>query len=727
MAPGEAADGGLLPGARRLVELAQQKQQHGGRQHLHSAHWLLALLERHGAMVESMVDGLDATALAGQWQNQLAQGETGTPLACTEVLELARANAEARGQNRISERDIAAVILARCGYRPAQKDLLIVVEAMATPPGYRPRAHRPTPMLERFGRDLTREAQQGQLSAFVGREEEVQLVIETLCRRTKRNPLLVGPAGVGKTAIVEELAQRLVASQVPAVLVGARLFAVQPSTLVAGTSVVGELENRFKALLKEASQDGVLLFIDEVHSVVGAGGRTGTDDVASLLKPALARGEIACIAATTDDEFRRYIEPDAALERRFQPIRIQELNAEQTLVVLGALAGELGQLRGVQVGGAALSWLVDFAAQFLPNRRFPDKAIDLLEQCIAYAVARDKHAVELADAAAVARRMVGMPVAVTERLAALRRELPGRVALVEEDIQALVGRLNVTLRSLDLRPARPNAALLLVDRAAALGEALGGALAELLFGSAERVIAIDFGSFTSPADLSMLLGAPPGYVGYADTLPIHRLAQMPWCVLRCDNVHACHPQIRQVLAQALESGFFTDAHGKRAYLSDAVVLITAEVALASQRSLGFAGERPAADSESPGIIQSASAMLGAGFVDRCDLVFAAVAGADAAQQRWLRERLLAELSVRYRRQGLELHWDDSLVQWLAGQRTAQSGPRDWERLVDERLSPALIEHLPFGEQVRSLVVRFEAGTIRTDDYQPEERQRHDGI
>ncbi|MBW4698544.1 MAG: AAA family ATPase [Aphanocapsa lilacina HA4352-LM1] len=439
MASGEAAGGGLLPGAKRLVELAQQKQQLSGQPHLQGAHWLLALLERHGAMVETMVGGLDAASLAGQWQSRLAPGATETPLESTEVLELARANAEARGQNRISERDMAAVILARCGYRPAETDLLIAVETTAAPPGYRPRVRKPTAMLERFGRDLTREAQQGQLSAFVGREEEVQLVIETLCRRTKRNPLLVGPAGVGKTAIVEGLAQRLVASQVPTVLAGARLFAVQPSTLVAGTSVVGELENRFKALLKEASQDGVLLFIDEVHSVVGAGGRTGTDDVASLLKPALARGEIACIAATTDDEFRRFIEPDAALERRFQPIRIQELNAEQTLAVLTALAHELGQLRGVQVGEAALSWLVDFAAQFLPNRRFPDKAIDLLEQCVAFAVARDKGAVDLCDATAVARRMVGMPVAAAERLTALKRELPGRVALVEADIQALVG------------------------------------------------------------------------------------------------------------------------------------------------------------------------------------------------------------------------------------------------------------------------------------------------
>lgn len=719
----------LTPGAQRLVETAEQKQREGKHSSLGVYHWLLALMERHAAMAEAMAQGLMAAALRRHLHEQLEQGHTGEPLDTESVMQGARERAQARGKAQATERDLAFVILQAAGYTlleepsttstPSPPGSHIPAPSSSNASAYHPRAKRPTPTLEQFGRDLTREAQEGKLSPIVGREEEIQLVIETLCRRTKRNPVLVGPAGVGKTAIVEGLAQRTVRGEVPETLRGARVVAVQPSTLVAGASLVGELEKRMKALLSEASQDGIVLFIDEVHSIVGAGGREGTSDVASLLKPALARGDLACIAATTDDEYRRFNEPDEALERRFQPVRVQELTAEQTIGVLSVLRDELGRQRGVRVSDDVLRWLVDFAQRFLRNRYFPDKAVDLLEQCIAHAIAQGKDVVEQADAETVAQRMVGMPLALGAGLNTLKERLSERALLADEDTSALLNRLGVTLRGLDLRPARPNAVVLLIGEMAAHSEALAETIAESLFGAAERVVTIDFSRFVSPADVTLLVGAPPGYVGYSDTLPLHRVAQMPWCVVRCENIHVSHPQVLQVLTQALADGFITDGRGKRIYLSDTVVLLTADITLEAQRPLGF---RQAEESSPATAHRAAEQALGAELVAQIDLVCAEVATSGADRRRWLRDHLLSNLSERFSKQGLDLRWDDSVIEWLMTHQGAYATPRDWERLVDEWLSPLLIRYLPgAGAKERtSLTVRCERGEIHLEPHQIQE-------
>ncbi|MCS6860787.1 MAG: AAA family ATPase [Abditibacteriales bacterium] len=709
----------LTSGAQRLVEGAARKQQEGKHAQLGVHHWLLALVERHGAMAEEMAQGLEAASLQHYLREQMRRGNVGDTLDQESLVRQAVARAQARGKSQASERDLAAVILTAAGYAlteqpPAVSHQPPAASSRPSPLDPQPtsRSPRPTPTLNRFGRDLTHAAQEGKLSPFVGREEEMQLVIETLCRRTKRNPCLVGPAGVGKTAIAEGLAQRIVRGEVPDALRGARVLAVQPSTLVAGASVWGELEKRMKALLAEASQEGIILFIDEVHSMIGAGGHEGTGDVASLLKPALARGDLACIAATTDDEYRRFIEPDAALERRFQPIRVQELTAEQTLKVLSTLRDELARLRNVQVSDAILRWLVEFAQQFLRNRYFPDKAVDLLEQCVAYAIAQGKTVVEQEDAATVARRMVGMPLALGERLSALRQQLSERALMTEEDRDTLLNRLAVTLRGLDVRPARPNAVVLLIGEAAASSEVLAGVIAASLFGAAERVVTIDFSRFTHPEDVTMLVGAPPGYVGYRDALPIHRVVQMPWCVLRGENLHACHPQVREVLQQALAEGFLTDGRGKRIYLSDAVVLLTAEIEPASQRPLGF---RQAETVSAESARQAAAKVLGEEFVAHCDLVCVHGGGLSCAA-------LLSDLSERYRKQGVHLRWDEGFIQWLLTQQSTLANQRDWERFVDEQFSPLLIPHLPpTSDQEVRLLIRVGEGLIHVEREKEERR------
>jgi len=475
----------------------------------------------------------------------------------------------------------------------------------------------------------------------------------------------------------------------------------------------GELEKRVKALLSEASQEGIILFLDEVHAIVGAGGMPGTSDIASLLKPVLARGELACIAAATDDEYRRFIEPDAALERRFQPIRVQEMTAEQTFEVLKSLREEFLRLRGVDVSEGVLRWLVDFSQQFLRNRFFPDKAVDLLEQCVAYAITQGKTSLDQADVQTVAQRIIGMPSTVTAGLAVLKERLLECALLGEEDVQSLINRLEVSMRGLDLRPSHPNAVLLLLGEPAANREALAGTIAEALFGAPERMVSIDFSRFVHPEDITMLVGAPPGYVGYSESLPLHRVAQMPWCVVLWENVHLCHPQVRAVLTQALSAGFLTDARGQRIYLSDTIVLLTAETILPTQRPLGFLkAEEPSSEDAWPAIER----VLGAELAAQVDLVCAAVPSSATARRRWLEKHFLSDLTERYRKQGLSLSWDDSLVTWLLSEESACDNQRDWERLVDERLSPLLIRYLPAntGKEVRSLLVKLEGGEIHVE-------------
>ena len=716
---------GLTAGAMALVEAALNAQQEERNPCLSVGHWLVALLERHGPMAEALLPGLKAGELLRQLRGGNTAGRFGNGLAREVVVENALARARARGKERASEQDVAAAVLAAAGLsgaEPAESTPATESEdRAAAETGYVPRCRMATPTLDKFGRDVTREAQAKKLSRLVGREEELQLVVETLCRRTKRNPALVGPAGSGKTAIVEGLAQLVVEGRVPEALRGVRVIALAPSSLVAGAGVVGELEKRMKAVLEEAAHDGIILFIDEMHSMVGAGGREGSGDVASLLKPALARGDIACIAATTDDEFRRLIEPDAALARRFQPIRVQEMTAEQTRVVLRTLRNELRELRGVDVDDGILDWLVEFASQFLRNRFFPDKAVDLLEQCVAYAVTRGAKAVGQADAEAVAQRMIGMPLSLDVRLAALKSALTGRGLMKPADVGVLVNRLEVTLRGLDVHASRPNAVVLLADEAAQESGSLAAVIAEALYGAAERVVTIDFGRFTEQHDLSMLIGTGPGYVGFDIPLPLHTVAQMPWCVLCCENVDLCHPAVREVLTQALRDGFITDARSRRIFLSDAVVLLTARLPVEQRRAgpLGFGTEgqetRPA-----DGRRRQAEAALGPELASRLDLVCTERPGTTDVRA-WVR-RLLDDVAGRFRSRGLELDWDESVVEWLLKEQTARAGAQELDRLVDDCLLPGLVGLLPDagGEDVKKVRVKCRNNAIQVDRYQNEE-------
>lgn len=692
----------LTPGAQMFWNAALGMSRQSGGSGVALQHFLLVLLDRYGPMAESLASGLRAREYYRQVQQSLRQGELDwvDPEA---VLEEAFQSAVQAGKPRASERDLAAVCLRRAGWtligEPIREVLRTGPEVGAEPGSrgeYRPRARKPTPTLEQFGRDLCREALEGKLPPILGRDLEIQSVMETLCRFTKRNPLLVGPAGVGKTAIVEGLAQRIVRGEVPPPLQGLRIFALQSSALVSGAGVVGELEKRMHTILEEAGQDGIVLFIDEIHTIVGSGGVRQISDVGSLLKPALGKGEVACIGATTDEEFHRFIEQDRALERRFQPLRVQELSPQATLEILRALQERAVRERGVTVSDEALQLAVLLAQQYLRNRHFPDKAIDIFEQSVAFALLQASAEVTPDVVRKVVQRMTGIPLdlgdELTRRLGEVKRRLVDWAFCPEEVAEQLIHRLEITLRGLDIAPTRPNAVVLVLGTAGQVPELAAQILAEALYGTSARLIEMDMTRFTHPADVTWLTGAPPGYVGHDAVMEFHRqLAQQPWSVVLFKNADAAHPQAQQVLAEALCSGFLTDAQGRKVYLSDTVVVMTATVEELTKRRIGFhAGE----EREKEGWTgpRALPALL-PDLMDRVELYWQPEQPTAERLQVWLKEWVLPSLVERYQRQGLEVEWDPSVMEWLSATILAAGELTRGERLIEEWVLPALIPYL----------------------------------
>ena len=443
---------GLTPGAIRLVEAAESIRVIARHDQLCINHWLLAVMETYGAAAEEMVKGLGSANTVRKISTSLRNGETGPEMTKCNAIRDAWAHAGRRGKKIAEEFDLVSTLLRKGGYFVDEYAILehtrtveAVLDEVYGTRRYTPRAINPTQTLDSLGTDLTDEALEGKIVGLAGREEEVRLVIETLCRRTKRNPMLVGPPGVGKTAIVEGLALKVVRGEVPDPLRNVRILSMSLTAVTAGTRYFGTLQEKVQEILKEARQDGIVLFFDEVHGILGGGGYEGKSDIAAALKPVLARGDVAIIAATTDEEFRRFIEQDPALERRFQPIRVQQLSMEQTREVLKEHREDLRRLRSVEISDEVLDRLLDYSDRCMRNRFFPDKAIDLLEQCVANALTVGSKVVTPEGVSRVVERLVGMPLDAGKRLEAMRERISRFSLLSDADADALQRRLDVAI------------------------------------------------------------------------------------------------------------------------------------------------------------------------------------------------------------------------------------------------------------------------------------------
>jgi ATP-dependent Clp protease ATP-binding subunit ClpC len=695
---------GISVNARQLLDAAARAASARGLPAPGLSQWMCAVLGNFRSLAERVSPGYDFIAVEAACREAAHSGDVGPATEEDAIVSAARARTAARGDPEVTPRDIVAAVLGLAGYpvpeevqaqpaapRPAasQPAAPSPVPDGAVRPGPapdHPSTAKPTPTIEQFGRDLTREGREGKLQPIFGRDREVETLLEVLCRTVKRNPLLLGPPGCGKTAIVEELARRVATGAVPEFMRGVRILAVETSSLVSGTGIVGTFEERVRKIIDEASQPDVVLFLDEAHTLVDAGGRSG--GLADILKSALSRGDLALIAATTDDEYRRLIQPDGALERRFQPVTITEMGPDDTLQVLELRRDFLSAKRGVSVSDDILRHLVDFAEENLRNRTFPDKALDLLEQCVANAVSHERSAVTPPDAEAVITRLVGLPVAPESALAHLSQQLGSILHLADAQSTAITKRLSTTTRGLDLRSWQPNLVVALTGSAAAQTDALARVIARTLYGSEERVVVLDLSPIKSPESLSMLVGSPPGYVGFGMALPVHELARTPWTVVVVRGLDVCDVSASQVIAKALNDGFITDAVGKRYFLSDAVVLLPASSEEEPHGlALGFerAGEKADAAAE--------RRLLDTQFGDSADHVDVHVSelSLDSAAEAdaWLTGVLLPGIAERYRRHGVDLTWEPAVVDRLA-ELTSDLDRHDAENLAEDWIAEAAL-------------------------------------
>ena len=443
-----------------------------------------------------------------------------------------------------------------------------------------------TPTLASFSRDLTQLARDGKLDPVIGRDEEIERVVSILARRSKNNPVLVGEPGVGKTAVVEGLAQRIVTGNVPEALRGKRVLALSLGPLVAGTKYRGEFEGRVKRIVDEVKRSArdVVLFIDELHTLVGAGAAEGALDLGSMIKPELARGDLQCIGATTFDEYRKYVESDAALERRFQPVMVDEPSVEQTTEILRGLRDGYARHHRVTITDDAIEAAAALSARYIADRFLPDKAIDLMDEAAASVALQNKGAVDFPNVtpehvASVVTRWTGIPqTALSESqanaLLDLENVLSRRVIGQDRAIASVSDAIRRARAGLH-DPRKPLGSFLFKGPSGVGKTELAKALAEALFGSEAALVRIDLSEFTEQHSASRLIGAPPGYAGHDEpgqlTEPVRR---RPYCVVLFDELEKAHPDVASLLLQILDDGRVTDAKGRTIDFRHTLIILT---------------------------------------------------------------------------------------------------------------------------------------------------------
>ncbi len=437
------------------------------------------------------------------------------------------------------------------------------------------------PTLGSFSRDLTAAARANELDPVVGRVDEIDRVVSILSRRSKNNPVLIGEPGVGKTAVVEGLAQKIASGDVPANLRDKRILSLSLGPLIAGTKYRGEFEGRVKRILEEVKRSNreIILFIDEVHALVGAGAAEGSMDLSSMIKPELARGDLQCIGATTFDEYRKYIESDAALERRFQPVMVPEPTLEEASGILRGLRARYAEHHGVTISDEAIDAAVTLSARYIVDRFLPDKAIDLIDEASASVALHGRSVVAASDVAAIVSKWTGVPHGTltesqSQTLLSLEAALAKRVVGQSEAI-AIVSQAVRRGRAGLKDPRKPVGGFLFVGASGVGKTELARTLASELFGTEEALIRIDLSEYTESHTVSRLLGAPPGYAGHDEpgqlTEPVRR---RPFSVVLFDEFEKAHGDVAAILLQILDDGRITDAKGRAIDFRHSIVILT---------------------------------------------------------------------------------------------------------------------------------------------------------
>jgi len=608
-------------------------------------------------------------------------------------------------------------------------------------------------LLEQLSTDLTDLAEEGELDPVIGRQTEIERVIQILARRTKNNPALIGEPGVGKTAIVEGLAQRIIDGRVPEDLRNKRLVRLDVGSLVAGTMYRGQFEERLKKVIDEIKSTETVLFIDELHMLVGAGSAGSSMDAANILKPALARGELQCIGATTLDEYRKHIESDSALERRFQPVFVGEPSQEETLEILRGIRARYEEHHGLQITDEALSAAARLATRYVPDRFLPDKAIDLVDEAASRvrvfhvlhpekqeqkgtAVARPEHATLLGpiadadadfaladdlqfeapeeglvvtaeDIAEIVAMWTGVPVtsiAEEESLRLLRMEdtLHERIVGQEEAIHTLarsVRRARAGLKD----PRRPIGSFIFLGPTGVGKTELSKALAEFMFGSEEALLQFDMSEFMERHSISRLVGAPPGYVGYEEAGQLtEAIRRRPYSVICFDEIEKAHPEAFNMLLQIMEEGKLTDAKGRKVDFRNAIIILTSNIGssdISRDSALGFSSAHQPEGSDSEyremksKLMRELRRLFRPEFLNRVDevVVFHELARSDIEQIVEIQLRLLND---RLAEQNATLELTDAARELLVSEGfDPQYGARPLKRAIQRFIEDPLAEKL----------------------------------
>ena len=568
------------------------------------------------------------------------------------------------------------------------------------------RSSRPS---EKYGRDLTRLAQEGRLDPVLCREEELERMVEILCRRQKNNPCLLGEPGVGKSALAEALAQRIASGQITPALRGKRVLALDMASMVAGTKYRGDFEERFKNLLEELYRDrSTILFIDEIHIITGAGAAEGAIDAASILKPMLARGEIQLIGATTPEEYRKTIQKDSALERRFGKVMVEEPTPADAETILNGLMPRYERYHGVSIPPQAIHAAVELSVRYLPGRYLPDKAIDLLDEaaaaCRIAEKGSEKKALTPADIAHVVSKASGVPAervgeAERERLAQLEERLSAEVIGQPRAVAAVASAIRRSRTGLR-ETGRPIGAMLFLGPTGVGKTQLARTLAKCWFGSEKALLRFDMSEYMERHTVARLIGAPPGYVGHDEGGQLtEAVRRRPYSVVLFDEIEKAHGDIQNLLLQILEDGSLTDAQGRRADFSNTIILLTSNLGarcLAGQTApLGFGAVAAENKRRGQQAIQEAKEFFRPELMGRLDEVVL-FDPLGPAQLTGIADRLLCELEERAARQGYTLRHTPAAAKALAGEKVPPYGARELRRTVSRAVEQALADRIAAG-------------------------------
>ena len=587
--------------------------------------------------------------------------------------------------------------------------------------------HPETRTLDQYSRDLTAMAAAGDIDPVVSRGEEIRRAVQILSRRSKNNPVLVGEPGVGKTAVAEGLALRVARGEAPEELRKKRIVSLDIPALLAGTKYRGDFEERVKSVLKDVKRAGdVILFIDELHTIIGAGSAEGAIDAANILKPALGRGEVQIIGATTPEEYRRHIEKDAALERRFQPVRVGEPDRRAALEMLCSLRPALEKHHRVQITDGALRAAYELSARYVHDRFLPDKAIDLVDEAasgLRLDPGSERRILEEGDVARVLSQWTGIPVTeLTEsergRLRDLEEQLKKRIIGQQEAVSAVaraIRRSRVGLRD----PRRPVGSFLFLGPTGVGKTELCRALAAAVYGSEKALIRLDMSEYMEKHSVSRLIGSPPGYVGYEDGGQLtEKVRRRPWSVVLLDEIEKAHEDVWGILLQILDDGHLTDSGGRRVDFSNTVIVMTSNIgakAITERRSpLGFRADQGDEGEMERQVREELKATFRPEFLNRVDetIIFRRLG---QPELQAITRSLLEEVKERFAALGLSLRVPEETERWLAREGCDEKfGARPLRRVLQHRLEDAAAELLLEGRAGPGdeILAAVEDGTLR---------------